>query len=781
MMPWQIGIEDSSLVWQALDNGQVREVSSGTGSESQVIPDVSLTFAANIDLPAGLLDPETNRDRARLRLSDGTSLRFFRIEELSGSVSKAHDYPRISGRAWAGIITDWPPISYDFSADILASDMARLICTRYVDSGSGDAVGVIWLASQDPVIPGGRFLVSRSERWALLKELVDKCGAKLRVSTDGLNFEVYDHPSMSLSESVTRTYIDAQSLNYQLLRVKQPGNAVRVQGEQANYTRPQLPVILCGVYPTSITADGVSTAVAIAKVYDSNGALVQQRAIVEEAITAGSYTEIPVSGCYAVQAVWINTGTTASPTKGSRIDWSAFNSSSITVPDNGTQLFIVSYTQAEEVSFTLTDQADEILGEAQSTTGALAVSTSAALGRVIGVYRSTDSNRSGVNYYTGGSATPNTTSITLGITPGPIGTAVIIDYETYNGSPLSASISPASVLCDANGMAQATIGSGTTVGTAKIIARALSQEGSTWLSLLGSAVASIDLASDKAQILVGSSIVGQTQVAETNLVVHSDTYADGTIGFDGYVVVANAVAGSVAISSILTVKYITRKVVSGENRVYLRVTGAGQYFTFGSTTIDINYNTTADISNDAGTATITATVTQADLSPVSDGTPVVFSFYGQSNGRLSSTRSYTSGGVATTVLTAGASIGRARISAVCGSQRADISIEVVRVITDDSAIGTVSYPAGANPPGGTTDAVADSGTDGDISGKRRLICDNQPHAGVWVSLCNGQINRQTDSSGYFTFDCGVIGTNNGTATIDGEVYPFSWTITAPAV
>ncbi len=415
-MSWLIEIENASLAWQPCPKS-VKSCSSGTSSESQVIPDVTITFAADIDLPAGILDPELNHNRARLRISDGDITRYFRIERQPGTVDKGLDYPTITGRAFAGIITEFTPVTIDFLNDISASDMARQICTRNAKARSGDAVGVVWLSSNDPIIPGGRFQVSKRGRFDLLKEIVRMCGAKLRVSIDGKNFEVYDHPDKALTAAATRTFVEAKSLSYELQRVKQPGNAIRVQGEQANYTRPTLPVIKVAVTPTAMDANGTNTATATATVYDSAGLPVQHKAVIDESITAGSYTQIPVSGCFAVQAVWLNTGTAQAPAKGARVTPTGFTSSAIDVPDNGTQLFIVSYTQADTVSWNLSDQADEIKGETSTTTAELEVTTTQAIGRVIGVYRATDINRQGVNYFAGGSATPNTNTITLALHP----------------------------------------------------------------------------------------------------------------------------------------------------------------------------------------------------------------------------------------------------------------------------------------------------------------------------------------------------------------------------
>ncbi len=297
------------------------------------------------------------------------------------------------------------------------------------------------------------------------------------------------------------------------------------------------------------------------------------------------------------------------------------------------------------------------------------------------------------------------------------------------------------------------------------------------MSLLGSAIDSIALSSDKAQVLVGSSIEGQTTVNETNLTVLSDTYGSGYWSREGYVVVQNPVAGSAQISSSLTVVLSGYRTVGSEHRIYMRVAGDFQFFTIGESTVDVSYSTAATVDNSAGQATITATVSQSDDSPVTDGTLVQFGLDGWIDATLSSSRAYTSGGKATTILTAGKQTGSTRVSAICGSQKADLSIDVVSVITDDTGVGTISYPSGTDTGSNTPE---DSGTDGSIRGTRRLVgCEGEPLARVWVSLCGGQISRQTDSNGVFRFDCGVIGDNTGSVTIDGKSYQFVWTIADP--
>ncbi len=796
MTNWQIEIEDASLVWQAMDSGQVASCSSGTSSESQIIPDFSISFAADIDLPAGIIDPELNRDRARLRISDGSQVRYFRIEAQPGSVTKGYDYPVITGRSYCGIITDWPVITYDFVDDIPASDLAMQICTRNFAAQTGETIPVVWLATQNPTIPGGRYMVSRQDRWAMLKELVEMCGAKLRASLDGLGFEVYDPPAKFLSAAAAVTFADAQSLRYELQRVKNPKNAIRVVGEQPNYTRATLPTVICRVVPTSIAADETSTATVIAAVYDSNGIPVQHSSLVDESIAAGSYTEIPVSNCYSVEGVWLNTGTQSAPVKGARVDPSSFTSSTITVPDNSTQLFVVSYTQATAVSFALADASDEITGEQQTTTDTNTVSTDNPIGRVIGVYRATDANRSGTNFYTGGSATANTTTITLGITPGASGTAVLIDYETYNSAPLSASISPASALCNPSGVAKSTVGSGDVVGSAKITASAMGVEGDCILSLTGSAVDRMVLATDRNQILVSSKVSGQTNVSDTNLTIQSDTYGNGTIALEGYVTVDYPVA---RISSVdggaLDIKAATYKndPDTSDYRIYVKVVGDLQYFTIGSSTIDVAYRTREDVENTAGTAKITATCSKDDGTTVTDGTQVDFWLTGRlaNSASLSTARAFTADGKATVDLTAGTSLGTVIVNARCCSQQAKITVDVVRVITDDDGSTSEGGDSGAYVDkdslqeslaalhgGDAKDDCAevpqdDLGIDGSICGSRRLVCGDEPRANLWVTICGGKINVQTDADGWFSFCCGKVGTNEG-RTEDGET--FTWDI-----
>lgn len=73
------------------------------------------------------------------------------------------------------------------------------------------------------------------------------------------------------------------------------------------------------------------------------------------------------------------------------------------------------------------------------TTGLTTVTTARAIRTVSGVYLNTLAARRGMrsgmtNYFTSGSFVLGATSITLGSSPGAIGTSVIVDYAAYNGS-----------------------------------------------------------------------------------------------------------------------------------------------------------------------------------------------------------------------------------------------------------------------------------------------------------------------------------------------------------
>ena len=156
-----------------------------------------------------------------------------------------------------------------------------------------------------------------------------------------------------------------------------------------------------------------------------------------------------------------------------------------------------------------------------------------------GVYRASDTHRAGTNYFTGGSATQNTTSITLGISPGAAGTAVIIDYDKYNTAPVGASISPASSLCDANGKAVTTIGAGETVGMAVIAAKALGQEGTAQLSLTGDDIGGLEVEADPSVIRAQVTANVAAEISESH-----------PIQYDGqwYIEVDHAVFGIVSLT-----------------------------------------------------------------------------------------------------------------------------------------------------------------------------------------------------------------------------------------
>jgi hypothetical protein len=791
MSNWTLEIEDASQDWQSIDEG-IASFSCGTSSVGQVIPSFSLTFSADTVGLGDLLDPSINPTRARLRYTDGTVQKYFRLVTPSGSAKNGLDYPTLAGTAYAGIIKGFKDLTYDFSDDILASDMARFFCTQYPESSSGIVVGVLWLATHDPSIPGGRYLVSKQPRLGLLKNLVEMCGAILRVSTDGKTFEVVDHPTRvwstggTLSADVTRTFDEAQSLSYKSTLVEDgDGNGIIVQGESPDYTRATLPTVSVSVSPTGIDADDTSTATATATVYDSNGDLVTHDSIVEEAITAGSYTEIPVTGCADVQAVWLNTGTTDDPEKGTRLDDDdiSYTSDTITVPDNSTQLFIVSYTQAEVVSWSLSTLDDEITGEAQSSTGEYEVATDYAIGAVSGVYRSSDTTRSGINYYTGGSFSENTQTITLGISPGDAGQSLLVDYYAYNAAT-DVLISPSSSLCDSSGQATTTVVAGTTSGTAKVVATALSEEGYAYLSLFGSDVDSMTLASDKSEITRGSTTSSDSRVTETDLVVHSGDDPDSS-SKKGYVIISNSCDGDVSIEvTDVAVSYLYTELVDGDYRMWMQITTSGASWSYGTSTCDVTYDTTEDVESAYGEATITASVVDEDGLDVTDGTTVTFSLPSSPSGcSLSTTTAYTVDGDATTTLTAGSKTGTAKVTAVCDSQTASLYISIVDSVTNDSGISTTSLSTGSSLSSSDdddedSDTADDSWSGSYLCGDRQLVdCDGVGYSNVWITI--GQITKQTDESGWFTYCADEAGSVSGTAMIDGEEESFSFTLVDP--
>ena len=782
MLPsiFAIEIEDASLTWQDVTE-YVQDLTDGISSDSQIIPTVSITFAADTEETIGpLINPEINRQRARLRITeDGETYVYYLIERHAGSVKKDKRYPSLSGRAWAGLLDDMRKLSNEWAEDTLASIIAAQVAHADFDNQGGATVPVVWQAMMDPTIPGKRYQVSRKGRREIVKELAEACGASVRISTDGKSLEVYDRPARALSASAVAAIGNANSLAYEMERVDDPKNAVRVQGEVLEYTRPTLPVVTVQVFPSKMDADGTNTAQAEAIVYGSSGRRVSHTSVVDEAITAGSYTEIPVSGCYTVQGVWLNTGTQEAPVKGDRVTPSGFTSSAITVPDNGTQLFIVSYTRAESVSWSLADYQDRIDGEAQTTTGVLAVSTDEPIGRVRGVYRASDTNRAGTNYFTGGSVTQNTTSITLGISPGAAGIAVIIDYDKYNAAPVGASISPASSLCDGSGRAITTIGAGTTVGMAVVTASALGQEGSAQLSLTGDAVGGLSVVADP-------SVIRAQKPSSTAAVALSESHP---IQYDGhwYIDVDHPVF---SITS-LTVGGTNPRSWSWQNGAANRVTIIPpQYTTYEvGTTVAIVYTTREDVEFDDQTAEITAIVVDSGGDPVTDGTAVKFEIIGRDRGAtLSSSQDYTSEGEASVTLTAG-SQGIITVRVTAGSYHCDVEITV----TDDPTAvdqeatttdGTEGVPPSSDSgsdsdddDGGGCEAVQKDSDDesGEICGRRKFVgCDGEPLVHKWVTI-NGEPHR-TDSNGWAYFCNGEEGTN----TVIGEDGTASGFSIAPA-
>lgn len=658
MSELKIEIEDSSPAWQEVGNGEVISLVDGTSSDAQIIPRVSLTFSADLgDLPD--IDPNVNKTRPRIRITEdvgGADERttYYLMEEKTGGIGVgAKDYPVITGRAYAGILDDFRPLSYKWPSNATCSQIASQVAHRDFDGQAGDTVGIDWRASIDAVIPGGRYEVGRKGRREIIKELAEACGAMLRVSTDGLRIEVVDKPQRGSLAAASYAYTNPWSLSYRRNRVDDPRNAYRVRGLLPDYDAARNPLVVVDVSPRVQEADGTSNVTAFASVYNSAGNPVKHSEI-EEPIDAGSNTVIPVSGCFGgsgpdgYPVVWLNTGTQESPVKGDRVAPSDFDASSITVPDNGTDLFVVAYTRAEIVSWLVTDHADTVDGEEQNSTGVLAVSTTNAIGRVAGVYRATDTRRIGTNYFTGGSFTPNTTGITLGISPGPSGTPLIIDYEIYNGSPLGLSLSPSSSLCDADGVAETTIGVGSAAGSAVVSATALSQEGTAILSLTGSAIAGLSLSVDPGVLrAVQTGRFGETTITGESSTLVAGTDPNGLWYFD----VANDVYQCQP-SGISVGGLEPQSCWWVGGRIFISPKPFQSYT--GGTGITVNYIAKANATVPDSTATVEVEVTQSNGTAVSDNTPVLFTLEGATNNAsLSSTRELTASGSASVTLTAG--------------------------------------------------------------------------------------------------------------------------------
>ena len=781
-----VHIEDATLAWQDVTE-KLRSCTDGTTGESQVIPSVTLVFAADVDEDfTTLLNPKLNRDRARIRITDGDLVTWYLLEKQSGQVTKGNRHPTVSGRAYAGVLDNWRPVSHDWPMDMAASAIAAQVAHQDITNQSGATVGVIWQATLDPTIQGGRYSVSKKRRREIINDIAEACAACVRTSADGLSLEVYDRPGRVLNESAERNYTDALSLNYEMDRVDEPANAVRVQGEVIEYTRPTLPVVKVTVIPGSLDADGSASATGRAQVFDSTGRPVQHSALVDEAISAGSYTDIPVSGCYSVQGVWLNSGTAESPIKGAKITPTGFTASIITVPTQATQLFIVSYTQAEQVSWSSALITNEVIGEAQSTTGSLAVSTDQPIGSVRGVYRATDSNRTGTNFYTGGSATPNTTSITLGISAGAAGTAVVIDYDEYEASA-SVNISPSSSLCAADGWAETTVGAGTTVGMVNIMASGLGQEGRAPLSLLGSAIGSLQVTAAPATIRAQqpARVVDTLYPAE---ITEVEDYADAfkAVTVDNLISVGMVVnVGGVGQATV--VRWENDTDTSTYKIIILTAGAAG-------TAATVTYYGREVIDEEDQQATITAKVLDAAADPVSDGTEVLFALIGRHNGAvLSANSAVTSGGEASVTLTAGG-VAEFQVRVIAGSYYAlaEISVVDTPIASDGEATTSGGYITSGTSEPWSWDADNDLDDDeylrddgrvcrevlkdwenaaGNIEGLRKALnCDGAPIIGATVFV-DGAYSGITGQEGYFGFTVAEAGTH--TASIGELIVTFS--------
>ena len=317
MLPatFAIEIEDASLTWQDVTE-EVQNLTDGTSSDSQIIPTVSITFAADTEETIGpLINPEINRQRARLRITeDGETYVYYLIERHTGSVKNDKRYPSLSGRAWAGLLDNMRRISYEWSEDTLASTVAAQVGHADFDNqGGGYRTDRLaghpgprhpgqTLPGQPQGPPGNHQGAGRGLRGSSPASPPTEKFSRFTIGPSGH----FPRPPWPRSATPTPCPMSSTAWTSQ----KTPSAS---RGEFLEYTRPTLPVVAVQVFPSKMDADGTNTAQAEAIVYGSSGRRVSHTSVVDEAITAGSYTEIPVSGCYSVQGVWLNTGTQEAP------------------------------------------------------------------------------------------------------------------------------------------------------------------------------------------------------------------------------------------------------------------------------------------------------------------------------------------------------------------------------------------------------------------------------------------------------------------------------------
>jgi len=780
MSKLKIEIEDSTPTWQELASGEVIAVVDGTSSAAQIIPKITLTFSSDEgDLPD--VDPGVNPTRPRIRITEDPGgsdeqATYYLMEEKSGTVRWSKDFPTLSGRAYAGILDDFRPLTYTWQSDATCSQIAAQVAHRDFDGQAGDTVGIDWQASIDAVIPGGRYEVNRKGRREIIKELAESCGAMLRTSLDGLRLEVIDKPKRGDLPASAHAYTNPWTLGHKRERIDDPRNAVRVLGLLPEYDQAGQATIEVDVAPRTLEADGTSNVTAYATVLDANGNPVKHEQI-EEAIDAGSNTLIPVSGCYGGSGpdgypiVWLNTGTQASPVKGTRVTPTTFDADTITVPDNSTDLFVVSYTRATEVAWNVSDFADTVEGEEQTSTSRLDVSTTNNIGRVVGVYRATDTRRIGTNYFTGGSFTANTTAITLGISPGPSGTDLIIDYEIYNGSPLGLSLSPTSSLCDPDGIAQTTIGVGSAAGTAVVEAQALGSVGEALLSLTGSDIAGLSLSVDPGVLRAAQEgLFGETNITGEVSTLVSGTDPNGQWYFD--------VANDVFFCSPEGISVAGLQPAScwwQGDRIYI-APQLGQIYSNGAS-IAVNYTTKDDATIPDSTADVVATVTKSDGTAVSDNTPVLFSLEaGGNNASLSSNRELTSSGEAAVTLTAGG-VGEFWVIAKCGplAQRVKVQVKLdpsdlvtrQKIEAQQSYLSDLSaFLEGEEDGEKVPEPDRQNAVTGLVTGCRYLVgCESEPLANTDYTIFDGD-------------GAGDSGTTDGDGKMCFSLFPGEYTIEA---
>ncbi len=348
-------------------------------------------------------------------------------------------------------------------------------------------------------------------------------------------------------------------------------------------------------------------------------------------------------------------------------------------------------------------------------------------------------------------------------------------------------ISPASSLCAADGFAVTTVGAGTTVGMVNIMASALGQEGRTPLSLLGTAIGSLQVTADPATIRAQqpARVVDSLYENEsTEVEDYDDAFKAVTV--DNLISVGMVVnVGGVGQATV--VRWENDTDAETYKIVIITVGAAG-------TAATATYYGREVIDEEDQQATITAMVKDAAGDPVSDGTEVLFALTGRSNGAvLSAESATTSDGEASVTLTAGW-VAEFAVRVIAGGYYAlaEISVVDTPIASDGEAVTSSGYiTSGTSEPWSwekdddldDDEYIRDDGrvcrevlkdwenAAGNIEGQRKALgCDGEAVVGADVFV-DGVYSGTTGAEGYFGFTVAEAGTH--TASIGELIATFT--------